>query len=327
MQVEDTYPAYALSQPYSPRLTTRWESLQQSKSYIIDPVRQKRCEILVQRLYLTGARRAVAQRDDDTLTPEELKLHAQEVAASKLSELTWARLTCFSRRNRAMAESIIDCRWVNKWKHEIAAVSVADASKQPGASTAPKRVIRCRPTVRGFKDRDAQNLDCYAGTSQRYSQRLVCSEAAHRGWPICTTDISKAFLQGVTYEELSSLTGEPIREVNFYLPGNCVSILKQVPGFEDFNEQAEVLHWDEPGTGLVDAPRAFSLKLSQVTKNRCRMIPSSVDGELVLKPEHSDTGIGTLMCLMAKHVDDPKLTARKKSSSGSFNKSKKFSAN
>ena len=133
--------------------------------------------------------------------------------------LTWARLKCFSRRNRAMAKNIIDCRWVIKWKHEVAATSVADASKQSGAITVSKRVIRCRLTVRGFKDRDAQNLDSCAGTSQRYSQRLVCSEAARRGWPICATDISKAFLQGVTYEELSSLTGEPIREVNFYLPG------------------------------------------------------------------------------------------------------------
>ena len=110
-----------------------------------------------------------------------------------------------------MAKNIIDCRWVIKWKHELAAISVADASKQSGANAVSKRVIRCRPTIRGFKDRGAQNLDSYAGTSQRYSQRLVCSEAAHRGWPICTADISKAFLQGVTYEELSSLTGEPIR--------------------------------------------------------------------------------------------------------------------
>ena len=186
------------------------------------PCAPKKGQILVQRLYLTGARRAVVQRDDDILTPEELKLYAQEVAASMLSELTtWARQKCFSRRNRALARNIIDCRWAIKWKQEVAAVSVADASKQSGASTISKRVIRCRLTVRGFKDRDAQNLDSYAGTSQRYRQRLVCSEAAHRGRPTCTTDISKAFLQGVTYEELSSLTGEPIREVNFYIPGNC----------------------------------------------------------------------------------------------------------
>ena len=66
----------------------------------------KKGEILVQHLYLTGPRRAVVQRDDDTLTPEELKLYAQEVAASMLSEFkTWARLKCFSRRNRALAKN------------------------------------------------------------------------------------------------------------------------------------------------------------------------------------------------------------------------------
>ena len=165
-------------------------------------------EIIVQQIFLTGVRRTVVQRDDDTLTAEELRIHAKEVAAAMLKELlTWAKLKCFSRRLRKDAKNIIDCRWVIKWKHEVSATSVADASQQSGERASTKRVIRARLTVRGFKDRDAHHLDSYAGTSQRYSQRLVCSEAAHRGWPICTTDISKAFLQGVTYEELSQLTG------------------------------------------------------------------------------------------------------------------------
>ena len=42
------------------------------------------------------------------------------------------------------------------------------------------------------------------------------------------------------------------------------------------------------------------------------MIPSSVDGELVLKFEQADNGIGTLICLTAKHVDDLKRTGKKK---------------
>ena len=147
-------------------------------------------EIIVQQIFLTGVRRTVVQRDDDTLTAEELRIHAKEVAAAMLKELlTWAKLKCFSRRLRKDAKNIIDCRWVIKWKHEVSATSVADASQQSGERASTKRVIRARLTVRGFKDRDAHHLDSYAGTSQRYSQRLVCSEAAHRGWPICTTDI------------------------------------------------------------------------------------------------------------------------------------------
>ena len=123
----------------------------------------------------------------------------------------------------------------------------------------PQRTIRARLAVRGFKDSECGDIDRYAGTSTRCSQKLIVSEAVRNGWPICSADISKAFLQGVTYEQLVAMTGEPMREVNFYLPANNIPLLRQLPGFENFNPQTEVLHCDKPGTGLVDAPRAFSL--------------------------------------------------------------------
>ena len=40
-------------------------------------------ETLVAKMYLNGARRAVAQRDDDILTADELRVHAKEVAARR----------------------------------------------------------------------------------------------------------------------------------------------------------------------------------------------------------------------------------------------------
>ena len=149
-----------------------------------------------------------------------------------------------------------------KWDESTVDVNAKDAKNS--AATA-KRIIRSRLTVRGFKDADKGYIDSYAGTSSRGSQKLLVSEAAARGWDICASDISKAFLQGVTYEELAELTGDPIREVNFYLPQYNMSQLRQVEGFENFDPQKEVLHCDKPGTGLVDAPRAFSLKLQKVT--------------------------------------------------------------
>ena len=57
------------------------------------------------------------------------------------------------------------------------------------------RVVRARVTIRGFTDVDARMLDNYAGTSQSYSQRVLVSVAVQYRWDICTTDISKAFLQ------------------------------------------------------------------------------------------------------------------------------------
>ena len=86
---------------------------------------------------------------------------------------------------------------------------------------------------------------------------------------------------GLAYEELARLTGDKPREVNFYLPASNIPILRQVPGYEPFDPAKELLHCDKLGTGLVDAPRAFSLKLSMVTKERCglssraKLTPSS----------------------------------------------------
>jgi hypothetical protein len=229
------------------------------------------------------------------LLPEEVVKHKLEIEAAMLLELqTWAKYKCFSRRPRAGAKNIIDCRWVLKWKW----VKLPDGTQ--------RREIRARLTVRGFKDRQAADLDSYAGTAQRYSQRIVVSEAVRRGWDIATADVAKAFLQGVSYEELSKITGEPPREVNFYLPPGSVGLLSKLPGFEGFDPSTEVCHCDEPGTGLVDAPRAFSIKLASVTKDKCGLLPTTVDGELCL--EHHN---GELVCMLAKHVDDLKIIGPK----------------
>ena len=48
-------------------------------------------------------------------------------------------------------------------------------------------------------------------------QKAVVSEATVRGWPLAAIDIRKAFLKGISYDELARLTGEPRREVNFEL--------------------------------------------------------------------------------------------------------------
>ena len=93
---------------------------------------------------------------------------------------------------------------------------------------------------------------------------------------MCTTDISKAFRQGFTYEELSQFTGESPIYVNFYLPASNIPLLRKLPGFEGFDLATEVLHCDKPGTYLNDAPRAFCLKLSGIISN-IGLYPSSVD--------------------------------------------------
>ncbi len=98
---------------------------------------------------------------------------------------------------------------------------------------------------------------------------MLVGEAVLRGWGICTTDISEVFLQGGTYEELAKLTGEKQRQVNVYLPASNIPLLRRVPEFENFDPTQEVLHCEGPGTGLVDAPFAFKMKLGMATRDKC----------------------------------------------------------
>ena len=130
-----------------------------------------------------------------------------------------------------------------------------------------KRIIRMRLAVRGFEDNEASELITYSATGSRTSQKIINSEVAcHEGWVLVSVDIDKAFLQGMTYKEMSELTGEAERNVHFSLPPGADEQLRKLPGFENFDSRYECLKCDKPGTGTKDAPRAFSLKLAAVTQ-------------------------------------------------------------
>ena len=141
---------------------------------------------------------------------------------------------------------------VRKWKW----VKQDDGTNQ--------RIIRSRLCVRGFKDREADTVDTYSGTTTRWSQRLVCSIAATHGWPLACVGIEKAFLQGCTYEELAK-EGKA-RDVTFTLPKGVMPLLRKLPGLESFTPETDVLRCLKPGTGLKDAPAAFSRTLQSITR-------------------------------------------------------------
>ena len=86
-------------------------------------------------------------------------------------------------------------------------------------------------------------------------------------------------MQGTRYEEISRLTGKLVRGVYFMLPASSVAALKILTGFGDFYPILEVLHCDKPGTGLKDAPRAFSMKIKTITHCKCGLKPTSFDDE------------------------------------------------
>jgi hypothetical protein len=244
-------------------------------------------------------KKAVVDRPDSNLTPQDSRAHWPEVAAATKKELaTWVEMGCIQRKPRSQSRNVIDVRWVLKWKYDIETKGATESGDTKG-----RWVIRARLCLRGFKDIDARTLDSYAGTAARHTQRLLVSEAVCRGWDIVSVDISKAFLQGVTYKELAEATGEPLREVNFYLPEYSVAFLRLLPGWESFDPRYEVINCIKPGTGCNDAPRCFSLKLAKITRDTCGLVACTVDGELCMKHDANKN----LIALMAKHVDDLKM--------------------
>ena len=254
-------------------------------------------------------KKVIVSRDSDLLTPQEIKDHASEVAQAMLKELaTWQKYNCFARRPRRGARNVIDCRWVLKWKvtddggPDPSGRSASRPAGSAGDGGKPTREIRARLTVRGFKDMDAASLESYAGTSTKWSQRLVASFAVQRQWRIVSADVAKAFLQGISYEELAKLTGAPLRVVCFELPLKCIPLLKQLPGFEDFNPAEEVLECTKPGTGLRDAPKAFGIRLGQTTRDNCGLQSVTPDPEMEVL--HKD---GEPILIICKHVDDIKM--------------------
>ena len=237
------------------------------------------------RMYEAHTRKAVIDRTDDLLTPDEVRERGAEVTQAILSELrTWQGFGCFRRRPRAEAPCVIDAKWIYKWKY-----------------VKGQRIIRARLCLRGFKESGADSQTNFASTASRFSQKLLVSECAVRGWVLASSDVPKAFLQGVTYAELAETTQGSQRDVSFELSGEGLECLQQLPEFKGFNPRLEVLHCLKPGTGCRDAPRCFSLKLRQVTE-LFGLKSSSVDPELEMM--HVD---GELLMAIIKHVDDLKM--------------------
>ena len=72
--------------------------------------------------------------------------------------------------------------------------------------------MKCRLCVRGFLDRQRDDMDRYSGTSTRWGQRAVVATAVQRNWNIASLDIAMAFLRGMTFEEVQEIKGGPRRK-------------------------------------------------------------------------------------------------------------------
>ena len=228
----------------------------------------------------------VIERGLDELTAKEVRENKELVDAAVLKELgSFVTHKCFEPKLKRDASNILSSRMLLRWK------IVDDV-----------RTIKARLVVHGFKDDAASSLKAYASTTSRWGQRLVCSVAASRKWKLLSADVSTAFLQGVSFAELSRMTGEPLRSVSFSPPKAYEHLFKKLPGLQNINFEDSCLAMHKPIYGLKDAPRAWRKRLHQILVE-CGGRALSSDDSLYVFHEK-----GELTCLLSTHVDDLKVT-------------------
>ena len=110
-------------------------------------------------IYAEGTKSVVIKCNTDILTSQEEHIHKGLLNEAMKEELKiWINYKCFHVRPKKGVTNLMDSRNVNKWKW------IVDDQGQK------KRIIRVRLALRGFKDKDADSIETYAGTAARLSQ-------------------------------------------------------------------------------------------------------------------------------------------------------------
>ena len=227
----------------------------------------------------------VIVKEYNILTLTEARAHAEACKAAMIAEIKrWVEMKAWKRMKRSEASSILDSRWVLKWKLKEQV-----------------KLIQARLTARGYKDRQGSDIITHSATTTRWGQKLLLVVIAQRGWKLYSFDVSQAFLRGITFQELSdSGESQVMRHVELDLPPGSVSLLQSLPGYSDFNAATETLSLIKPGYGLKDAPRLWNLALT-----RCLVEAGlrKLQGDEQLFVKHVG---GVLVLIVSTHVDDLK---------------------
>jgi hypothetical protein len=253
--------------------------------WLSDPIFIEKDEVLVFTVHNAQKITVGIEKTFDALSPTDIRIHWKLCEEAIRKELkSFADLDIFFPAERSKTANVMTSRWVLRWK-----------------SVDGKKTVKARLTARGFQDLSAETIETFAGTASRWGQRLISSVAIQHGWELFTWDVSTAFLQGVTFEELSSLTGEPIREVAMTPPTGTEKYFREIPGLENINFSTHVLGMKKAVYGLKDAPRAWRIKLDR-TLRELGGHPLASDGALYV---WHDTA-GKLQLIISTHVDDKK---------------------
>jgi hypothetical protein len=232
------------------------------------------------------------KKDYDELTKDDVLKHWTKVEASMFEELnSFILLAAIKIGRKGETGNVMTSRWVLKFKKKD-----------------DQRVIKARLCVHGFKDKDSETLSTFASTATKWTQRLVTATAAQQGWLICSADVSSAFIRGLTFEQMSKLTGHEVRTAAFSVPKNTIDIVRRLEGFSHYDPDVHEIVMCKPIYGLKDAPRAWRQRLHLAL---CELQGRSLATDSSLYVWHRVVPplvAPSLVLMCSTHVDDLKIT-------------------
>ena len=114
----------------------------------------------------------------------------------------------------------------------------------------------------------------------------------------------------MTFDELSKLTGETLRSVEFDISPQDVHLVRRLPGLENFDPSTDTLVMTKAIYGLKDAPRVWFKKLELILKewkpNPFRTLVA--DGAVYVSHDERSK---KLNAILSAHVDDLKGGAKR----------------
>ena len=235
------------------------------------------------------------EKDTRPLTPAELIKEAPAVSAARLKELSsWIEhqtgvpilKTDYERRTglRGLAS-----RWLTEWKRKEGALIVKD-----------------RLVLKGFMEQNQKSLQTSSPTATRMGHRVVTQTAADEGWDIEGLDISTAFLQGFSFDQLPP--GTTRQPCAFSPPEGVFQLLASLSDI--WREAAESPHLylyelHKSVYGLKDAPLMWFIAINDFLK---KYGLANCSHDQCLYKLHSE---GKLVMLLSLHVDDTLSTGQK----------------
>jgi hypothetical protein len=231
----------------------------------------------------------VVERELRPLTPEELHTHRVEVRATMLKELrSWVandtgKPVKVSDYVRKTGLKPLPARWVIEWKRKEG-----------------KLVIKARLCLKGFAEANQHSLQTSAPTATRLGHRIIVLACTLHRWPLWSLDVSTAFLQGWTFDELRE-SGYERQPCAFIPPSNTMELLGEIS--ENFRAVAKLgiqhcIELSKAAYGLKDAPLLWNLRFAKFLIN-IGFVRSPHDSCVYCWYNN-----GKLGCMLSLHVDD-----------------------